>query len=153
MKHSGSSFTGCWKIGTAMFRTVLSWCANIFVSSSKILLHLGSRPTHSRKQLTYSSSLVSSSSVLRISLPGVAGLSGFGVLYCSGSVGFSGVIPASFQFPAGRIVPTSFSVGAGRIVPESVLLSIGGIVPASFMGGTVHGPRWWDCIGVFLHRS
>jgi len=44
-KHSGSSFTACWMIGTPLFPIFLSWCVNIFVLSSNILSQCGSRPS------------------------------------------------------------------------------------------------------------
>jgi hypothetical protein len=92
---------------------------NIFVSLANILLQSGLRPSHSRKQLTYSSSSVSSLSELLLSLPGVAGRSGFGVLFCLRSLGLSGVVPASFSVGAGGVVPASFWMGAGGVRPAS----------------------------------
>jgi len=104
INNSGSSFTAGWMIGTALFPSFPPWCGNIFDSSSNILLQSGLRPSHPRKQLTYSSSSVLSSSKLLLLLPGVAGRSGFRVLFCLGSVGLSGVVPASFPVAAGGIV-------------------------------------------------
>ena len=137
INNSGSSFTAWWKIGTGVFPIVLLCCANIFVSSSNILLQSGSRTSPSRKQLTYSSYSVLWTSELMLSLPGVAGRSGLRVPFCLGSVGLSGVVQASFPVGAGGIVPASFLVGAHRIIPASVLVGAGGAVSASFSEGVL----------------
>jgi len=124
--------------GMALFPIVLSWCANIFISSSNILLQSGSRPSYSSQQLTYSSSSVPSLSCKLLLLPlGVAGRSGFGVPSCLGSVGFSGVVLVSFPVAAGGVVPASFLVGAGRVIPSSLLVGGGGIVAASLSAGVL----------------
>jgi len=96
INNSRSFFTACWMIGTALFFMFFWWCANIFISSSSILLQWGYRPSDSRKQLRYSSSSVLSllSELLR-SMLWVAGRSGFVVPFCSESVGFSRAVPAS----------------------------------------------------------
>lgn len=133
---SRSSFTACWTMGIALLPILLSWCANVFVSSSNILLQSGSRLSHSRKQLTYSSSSVSSSAQHLLPL-GVAGQSRFGVPIFFGLLGFHEVIPASFSLGAAQIVPASFSVGFGGIVPASSSVGVGGIIPASFSAGVL----------------
>jgi hypothetical protein len=98
----------------ALFPMFLSWCANIFVSLSNILLESRSRLSNSRKQLTYSSSSVSSLSELLLSLLGVVGRSGLGVPFSLGLVGCSGDVPAGMLVAAGRLhSPLSWWVLAG----------------------------------------
>jgi len=128
INNLGSSFTACWKMGTALLPIFSLWCANIFLSSFNILLQFWLRPSDSRKQLTYSSYSVSLLSELLLLLLGVAGWSDIGVQFCIGSVGCSGVILASFPVGAGGVVPTSVSVGAGGLVPACFWKGTGGMV-------------------------
>jgi len=72
---------------------------------------------------------------LLLSLPGVPGLSGFGVPFCLGSERFSGVVQASFPVGAGVVVPASFLVGTGGIIPASFLVGTCGIIPAAYSVG------------------
>jgi len=131
MNYSGFSFTACSKIDTPLGHIYLLWCANISIQLSNILLQSGSRPSHSRKQLTYSSFSVSSLSERLLPLQGTAGRLGFRVPFSLESVGLSGVIPATFLVGAGSVVPTSYSVGTGGVVPMSFLMVPGRVVLAS----------------------
>jgi len=129
INYSGSLFTAYCKIGMTLLPIVLSWCATIYISSSNILLQSGSRPSHCRKRLIYSSSLVLVSSDLVLSLLEVAGWSGFGAPCCIGLVGVSGVVQASFLVGAGRVIPGALCVGASRFVPASFSAAV--LVPST----------------------
>jgi len=83
LDNLGSLFTAYCQMGIDLPPTFLSWCANMFVSLFNILLQSGSRLCHSRKQLTYSSSLVSLTQLLH-SLQGVAGWLGIVVPFSLG---------------------------------------------------------------------
>jgi hypothetical protein len=99
-------------------------------------------------QLTYCSSSVSLSSELLFPLLRVAGRLGLEVPLSLGSVGHSGVLPASFQVGAdgvglapslvcaGGNVPGSFSVSAGEIIYSSSSVGTSRIVRTSSQVGT-----------------
>jgi len=142
INNLGSLFTAWLRTGIASFRIDLLWCAHILVSLSNILLQLWLRLCHWRKQLMkYSSKVSSKLSELMFSLLGVVGQSGVGVRSYIGSVGYSGVILATFLMGAGSMVPATFSVGVSRRVLESFSVGIGEIVAVSFSMGVLV-PSW-----------
>jgi len=144
-------FTAWWKIDTAVSPIFLLYCANIVISSTNHLLQSGSKPTHCRKQCTYSSSSMLFSSEQLLLLPGVASWPGFGVLCWLGSVGCTGHFHGWIWLGCTGLILvghrsdwTGVSLG-GRCRDCTGVIRCGHWQDCT---GVLVGQCWWDCTSI-----